>query len=48
MRLGSWIAATRKAHCHSKRKPLPHCGRAVSERERSVVREFEAKEGATG
>ena len=43
MRPGGWVAAARRAHCHSKRKPFSHRGQAVTEKERDVVRELKKK-----
>ena len=36
-RLGNWVATARRAHCHSKRKPFSHSGRAFDREERDVV-----------
>ena len=43
MRRGCWVAAAREAHCHSKRELFSHRGRAVTKKERDVVRELKGK-----
>ena len=43
MRPCSTVAAARKAHRHSKRKPFSHRERAVAEKKRDVVREVKGK-----
>ena len=38
--MGAW-----KVNCHGKQKPFSHRGRAVTKKERDVVRENKEKEG---
>ena len=47
MRPGSWVAAAKEAHCHSKRKPFSHRGRAVTQRDESGER-IEGRKEAGG
>ena len=44
-RLVVGLPAAWRAHCHSKRKSLSHRGRAVTKKERDVVRENKRKRG---